>query len=71
MKRQMIEELIEEGKSLRVALEAVGMASSSYYYQPVRKRKPRALDEALVEAINKVRQGLVPRCTVTGKSLWH
>jgi len=57
MKRQMVEGLIAEGKPLNVALEAVGMARSSYYYPPVSKRKPRALDEALVRAINKVRQG--------------
>jgi putative transposase len=46
-----------EGSSLKVALEAVGMARSSYYYQAVRKRKLRALDKALVGAINEVRQG--------------
>ncbi len=57
MKRQMVEELMTEGKPLKVALEAVGIAKSSYYYPPVSKRKPRALDEALVRAINKVRQG--------------
>ncbi len=57
MKRQMVEGLMTEGKPLKVALEAVGMAKSSYYYPPVRKRKPKALDEALVRAINKVRQG--------------
>ena len=57
MKRQMVGGLIAEGKPLKVALEAVGIAKSSYYYPPVRKRKPRALDEALVRAINKVRQG--------------
>ena len=57
MKRQMVEELMAEGKPLKVALEAVGMAKSSYYYRPARKRKPRALDEALVEAIHEVRQG--------------
>jgi putative transposase len=57
MKRQMVEELMIEGKPLKVALEAVGIAKSSYYYRPVRKRKPRALDEALVRAINEVRQG--------------
>jgi len=57
MKRQMVEGLIAEGKPLNVALEAVGMARSSYYYPSVSKRKPRALDEALVRAINKVRQG--------------
>jgi transposase InsO family protein len=57
MKRQMVEGLMTEGKPLKVALEAVGIARSSYYYPPVSKRKPRALDEALVRAINKVRQG--------------
>ena len=57
MKRQMVEGLIVEGKPLKVALEAVGMARSSYYYRPVRKRKPHALDEMLVEAIHEVRQG--------------
>jgi len=57
MKRQLVEGLIAEGKPLNVALKAVGMARSSYYYPPVSKRKPRALDEALVRAINKVRQG--------------
>jgi putative transposase len=57
MKRQMVKEMIAEGKSLKVALEAVGIAKSSYYYQPVRKRKPRVLDRALVEAIKEVRQG--------------
>ena len=49
--------IIVGGESLKVALEAVGMAKSSYYYQPVRKRKPQALDESLVRSINKVRQG--------------
>ena len=57
MKSQMVKELIAEGKPLNVALEAVGMAKSSYYYRPVRKRKPRVLDGALVEAIKEVRQG--------------
>ena len=58
MKRQVVKELIAEGKSLQVALEAVGMAMSSYHYQPVRKGRMQALDEALVKAINKVCQGL-------------
>ena len=57
MKRQLVEGLIKEGKPLKVALEAVGMAKSSYYYPPIGRRKPRALDEALVRAINEVRQG--------------
>ena len=38
-------------------MKAVDLASSSYYYRPVSKRKPRALDTGLVAAINKVRQG--------------
>ena len=29
---------------VKVALGAVGMAKSSYYYQPLRKMKPWALD---------------------------
>ena len=57
MKRQLVEGLKMEGKPLKVALEAVGMAKSSYYYRSVRKRKPRALDEALVKSINEARQG--------------
>jgi len=57
MKHQLVKGLKMEGKSLKIALEAVGMAKSSYYYQPVRKRKPRALDEALVKSINEARQG--------------
>lgn len=57
MKRQLVDGLKMEGKPLKTALEAVGMAKSSYYYQPVRKRKPRSLDEALVKSINEARQG--------------
>ena len=57
MKRQLVKELMAEGKPLKVALEAVGMAKSSYYYRSVGQRKPRALDEALVRAIKEVRQG--------------
>ncbi len=57
MKRQMVEGLIKEGEPLKVALEAVGMAKSSYYYRPVRQRKSRALDETLVSAINEVLKG--------------
>jgi len=33
------------------------LASSSYYYRPVSKRKPRTLDGELVAAINTVRKG--------------
>ena len=57
IKHQLVEGLRMEGKPLKIALEAVGMAKSSYYYQPLRKRKLRALDEALVESINEARQG--------------
>ena len=57
MKRQLVEGLIMEGKQLKVALEAAGMAKSSYFYRSAGWRKPRALDEALVRAINEVRQG--------------
>ncbi len=57
MKRQMTEELMATGKSLKVALEAVGMTKSSYYYRSVGQRKPRSLDEALVRAIKEVREG--------------
>ena len=57
MKRQLVEELMTEGKPLKVALEAVGMAKSSYYYRSVGQRKTRALDETLVRAIKEVRQG--------------
>jgi len=57
MKRQMVKGLLTEGKPLKVALAAIGMASSSYYYRPVGKRKPRALDAALVADIKAVRRG--------------
>ena len=57
MKRQLVEELIAEGKPLKVALEAVGMAKSSYYYRSVGQRKTRALDESLVRSISEVRHG--------------
>jgi transposase InsO family protein len=53
----MAEELMATGKSLKVALGAVGMAKSSYYYRSVGQRKPRSLDEALVRAIKEVREG--------------
>jgi len=57
MKRQMVERLISEGKPLKVALEATGMAKSSYYYQSPGRRKTRSLDEALVKAIKEIRKG--------------
>ena len=46
-----------EGNPCTAAIKAVGLASSSYYYHHVSKRKPRALDVELVAAINEVRQG--------------
>ncbi len=49
--------LTTEGTPRTAAMKAVGLASSSYYYRPVSKRKPRALGTGLVAAINKVRQG--------------
>jgi len=57
MERQLVEELMTERKPLKVALEAVGMAKSSYYYRSVGQRKTRALDESLVRSISEVRQG--------------
>jgi len=57
MKRKLVDTLTTEGTPRTAAMKAVGLASSSYYYRPVSKRKPRALDTGLVAAINKVRQG--------------
>jgi len=57
MKRQLVDKLTADGISHLAALKATDLASSSYYYRPVAKRKPRALDADLVVAINKVRQG--------------
>lgn len=57
MKRQMVNKLVSEGKSIKVALKAADLASSSYYYRPAGKRKPRVLDAALVAAITAVRRG--------------
>ena len=57
MKRQMVKGLLTEGKPLKAALAAIGMASSSYYYCPVGKRKPRVLDAALVADIKAVCRG--------------
>jgi hypothetical protein len=53
----MVKVLMAQGERLKVALEAVGMASSSYYYKPVGQRKPRSLDATLVAAISEVRRG--------------
>lgn len=57
MKRQMVNKLTNQGTPRQAALKAAGLASASYYYYPAFKRKPRALDDELVAAINAVRQG--------------
>ena len=57
MKRKLVDKLTQEGAPHPAALKAADLASSSYYYRPAAKRKPRALDADLVAAINKVRQG--------------
>jgi putative transposase len=57
MKRRLAEQMVAEGQSVKVALEAVGLARSSYYYRPIKQRKPRPLDESLVKAIEEVRHG--------------
>jgi len=57
MKRKLMDTLTIKGTPRTAAMKAVDLASSSYYYRPVSKRKPRALDTGLVAAINKVRQG--------------
>lgn len=57
MKRKLVDTLTTEGAPRQVAMKAVELASSSYYYRPASKRKPRALDAGLVATINQVRQG--------------
>ena len=57
MKRQLVDKLTAEELPLQAALKAMELASSSHYYRPTVKRKPRALDADLVTAINDVRQG--------------
>lgn len=57
MKRQLVAKLTAEEIPLQAALKASELASSSHYYHPAAKRKPRALDADLVSAINDVRQG--------------
>ncbi len=57
MKRKLVNTLTMEGTPRPAAMKVVGLASSSYYYHPVSKRKPRALDADLVAAINQARQG--------------
>lgn len=56
MKRRLVEQMVAEGQSVKVELETLGLARSSCYYRPV-KREPRPLNEALVKAIEGVRQG--------------
>jgi len=41
MKRKLVDILTEKGTPRPVAMKAVDLASSSYYYQPVSKRKGR------------------------------
>ncbi len=45
--------VVQEGLSVKAALESVALSKSSYYYRS-RKRSPRALDSSLVEAIEGV-----------------
>lgn len=49
----MVEELKKEGASLRNALNAVGMAKSSYYYKE-KKRKEKPLNTKIVEALREL-----------------
>ena len=57
MKRQLVDQLTTDGIPHSVALKVTELSSSSYYYWPDAKRKPRALDAELVTVINAVRQG--------------
>ena len=57
MKRRLVKKLTTEGTPFPAALKAAELSSSSYYYRPAVKRKPRALDMELVAAITAVRQG--------------
>ena len=57
MKRRLVDKLTADGTPLVAALNTTELASSSYYYRPAVKRKPRALDMDLVAAITAVRQG--------------
>jgi len=57
MKRKLVQKMTTDGTPLPAALKAAELASSSYYYHPAVKRKPRALDAELVAAITAVRQG--------------
>ena len=51
MKRKLVQKLTTEGIPLPAALEAAELSSSSCYYRPAAKRKPRALNTELVAAI--------------------
>jgi putative transposase len=57
MKRKIVDKLRTEGTEVSAALKAVEMGASTYYYHSGSKRKSRALDESLVAAIHKVREG--------------
>ncbi|MGQ9546936.1 MAG: IS3 family transposase [Dehalococcoidia bacterium] len=57
MKRKLVDTLTTKGTPRTAAMKAVDLASSSYYYRPVSRRKQRALHTGLVMAINKVRHG--------------
>ena len=43
MKRKLVDTMTTKGTPRTAAMKAVGLVSSSYYYRPVSKRKPRAL----------------------------
>lgn len=57
MKRRLVDKLTADGTPLAAALKTAELASSSYYYRPAVKRKPRVLDGDLVAAITAVRHG--------------
>jgi putative transposase len=57
MKRNIVDKLKEEGTPVSLSLKAIELPSSTYHYHSGSKRKSRALDESLVAAINKVREG--------------
>lgn len=57
MKRQLVDKLTTDGTPLPAVMKAAELSSSSYYYRPAVKRKPRALDMEMVAAITAVRHG--------------
>ncbi|MEA1958127.1 MAG: IS3 family transposase [Chloroflexota bacterium] len=57
MKRELVDKLVTDGTPLTAALKAAELSSSSYYYHPGAKRRPRALDTDLVAAITIMRRG--------------